>query len=54
MVGKIRLRFDVAIAHADGRGEVCRGYTVHAIVNGEGKPARPPAWFLQAIDHGPA
>jgi acyl-CoA thioester hydrolase len=53
MTGKARLRFDVSISHADGSGDVCRGYTVHATVNGDGKPIRPPAWFLDTIERGP-
>ncbi|NBB96315.1 MAG: acyl-CoA thioesterase [Planctomycetes bacterium] len=53
MTGKARLRFDVSISHDDDSGDVCRGYTVHAAVNGDGRPIRPPAWFLDAIDRCP-
>ena len=48
MEGKARLRFQIAIAHADGR-PVARGYTVHAVTSAEGKPIRPPLWLIQAI-----
>lgn len=52
MVGRARVRFDVHIAHAAG-GDVAAGYTVHALTNPAGKPIRPPAWFLRAVQ-GPA
>jgi len=48
MAGKASMRFDVAIAHVSGE-RVASGYTVHAIVNGEGKPIRPPAWLAEAM-----
>jgi acyl-CoA thioester hydrolase len=54
MLSKVRLQFDVAISHADGSGEVCRGYTVHATVNDQVKPIRPPQWFRDVIERGPA
>jgi len=50
--GKARLRFDVSIAHAaDGR-PVCRGYTVHAIVDARGRPIRPPEWLHALLEAG--
>jgi len=48
MAGKARMRFDVTIAHVSGE-RVASGYTVHAIVNSEGKPIRPPAWLAEAM-----
>ena len=48
MAGKARMRFDVTIAHVSG-DQVAGGYTVHAIVNAEGKPIRPPQWLAQAM-----
>lgn len=48
MAGRARLRFEIAIAHADGR-PVARGYTVHAFMDEQGKPLRPPEWFLAAV-----
>jgi acyl-CoA thioester hydrolase len=44
MPSRARLRFDVHITHPDGR-DVARGYTVHALVNPDMKPIRPPDWF---------
>ncbi|MDP6633891.1 MAG: thioesterase family protein [Phycisphaerae bacterium] len=49
MAGKARMRFEIAIAHITGE-RVASGYTVHAIVNGEGKPIRPPAWLVDAME----
>lgn len=48
MPGKARLRVDVKIEHGDGR-PVCSGWTVHAVVNPQGRPIRPPAWLGQAM-----
>lgn len=45
MAGKVRVRFDVNINHEDGR-PVAKGYTVHAFVDGQGKPIRPPAHLV--------
>ena len=48
MAGKASMRFEVAIAHISG-DRVASGYTLHAIVNAEGKPIRPPAWLSEAM-----
>ena len=47
--GRARLRFDVQIHNADSRKPVVRGYTVHAFTDRQGKPIRPPAWFLDLL-----
>lgn len=52
MCGKARVRFEVSIAHADGGGDVCRGYTVHAVTDADGKPTRPPKWLTDALASG--
>ncbi len=49
MAGRARLRFDVAIEQADGGRPVCRGYTVHAVIDTNGKPIRPPQWVLDLL-----
>ena len=49
MVGKARVRFDVAIANLTTGAAIAAGYTVHAIVDPQGKPIRPPTWFTNAI-----
>lgn len=50
MASRASLRFDVEVAHAEGGAAVASGYTLHAITDPAGKPMRPPAWFLQAIE----
>jgi acyl-CoA thioester hydrolase len=52
MSGRATLRFDVKIAHAESGAAVAAGHTVHAIVDSAGKPTRPPAWFLEAVEKG--
>lgn len=47
--GRARLRFEVQITQSESRRPVVRGYTVHAFLNREGKPVRPPAWFLEKL-----
>ncbi len=49
MCGKVRVRFEIDIAHADTAKPVARGWTVHATVSPAGKTIRPPAWFLETI-----
>jgi acyl-CoA thioester hydrolase len=50
MQGRMRVRFDIDITRADTGKAIARGWTVHGIVDPAGKPLRPPAWFLQAIE----
>lgn len=47
--GRAKLRFDVQIQHSESRKPVVRGYTVHAFTNQEGKPIRPPPWFMELL-----
>jgi acyl-CoA thioester hydrolase len=49
MAGKARVRFDLRIVQARDELPVARGYTVHAIASPQGKPTRPPEWFLDAL-----
>ena len=44
--GRARLRFDVQVSQAETGRPVVRGYTVHAFTDRQGKPIRPPAWFV--------
>jgi acyl-CoA thioester hydrolase len=48
--GRARLRFEVMIHQSESRKPVVRGYTVHAFTNLQGKPIRPPAWFLELLE----
>jgi acyl-CoA thioester hydrolase len=47
MSGRARLRVDAAIEQAQTGQPVCRGWTVHAVVDTTGKPIRPPAWLTE-------
>jgi acyl-CoA thioester hydrolase len=49
MAGRARMRFDEQVEDAQTGRPVCRGYTVHAVTDMSGKPIRPPAWLLEAI-----
>lgn len=49
LAGRAKLRFDVQITHASTGKPVVRGYTVHAFTDGNAKPIRPPAWFLDLL-----
>jgi acyl-CoA thioester hydrolase len=48
--GRAKLRFDVLIHQSDSRKPVVRGYTVHAFTDRQGKPIRPPTWFLELLE----
>ena len=56
--GRAKLRFEVQINQNTDSKPVVRGYTVHAFTDADGKPIRPPAWFLEllqtAADSAPA
>ena len=47
--GRAKLRFDVQIHQGESRKPVVCGYTVHAFTDRQGKPIRPPAWFVAAL-----
>ncbi len=47
--GRAKLRFDVQIHHSESGKPVVRGYTVHAFTDRQGKPIRPPGWFLEML-----
>ncbi len=49
MMGRVRLRFDYEIWHAEDDRPVASGYTVHPIVNHEGRPMRVPEWIQEAL-----
>ena len=54
VAGRAKLRFEVQInQHATGK-PVVRGYTVHAFADTEGKPIRPPGWFLELLQQAAA
>jgi acyl-CoA thioester hydrolase len=45
--GRARLRFEVNITHVDSGKPVVDGYTIHAFTDRDGKPIRPPVWFVE-------
>lgn len=47
--GKASLRFDMEIVHQSDRAPVTSGYTVHAILNADGRPTRCPDWLRQVL-----
>jgi acyl-CoA thioester hydrolase len=50
LAGRARLRFDVQIQQSGSGLPVVRGYTVHAFTDSNGKPIRPPGWFMEALE----
>jgi acyl-CoA thioester hydrolase len=44
--GRAKLRFEVQITQNGSGKPVVRGYTVHAFMDAQGKPIRPPEWFV--------
>jgi acyl-CoA thioester hydrolase len=52
--GRAKIRFEVQINHSDAGKPVVRGHTVHAFMNSEGKPIRPPAWFVEMLEKAAA
>ena len=49
-LGRARLRFEVQITHAQTGKPVVRGYTVHAFVDSDARPIRPPGWFVDLME----
>jgi len=54
MSGRARLRFGVQITQNRSGKPVVRGYTIHAFADAEGKPIRPPVWFLELMEKAAA
>jgi acyl-CoA thioester hydrolase len=48
-LGRARLRLQAEVVQAESGKPVARGYTTHAFTDRNGKPIRPPAWFLDAV-----
>jgi len=47
--GRARLRFEMQINQNATGKPVVQGYTVHAFADANGKPIRPPAWFVELL-----
>lgn len=52
MAGRLRVRFEFEVTHAETGRPVCRGWTVNAATNRDGRPARPPAWLAELFGGG--
>ncbi len=52
MEGRASVKFAVHIVHEGSQAPVAEGWTVHAVVNAEGKPMRTPAWFTELFSLG--
>ena len=52
--GRARLKFTVEIHQAETRRRVVSGYTIHAFMDREGKPLRPPAGFVDRFEKAAA
>ena len=48
--GRAKLRFEVEITQNETGRPVVRGYTVHAFTDTQGKPIRPPEWFMTLME----
>ena len=50
MHSRAQIRFDCRVEHAESGLAVCHGHTAHAVVNGNGRPMRPPKWLLELVE----
>ncbi len=50
MCGKVRIRFDMKIVHAESQIKVVEGYTIHTCTNKNGKPVKPPKWLTSVLE----
>jgi acyl-CoA thioester hydrolase len=48
--GRAKLRFEVLITQNGSGKPVVRGHTVHAFMDVQGKPIRPPEWFVALME----
>lgn len=49
VIGRARLKCDEILVNAETSRPIARGYTIHAFTDSEGRPIRPPAWFLEKL-----
>ena len=50
MPSRARLRFDSRVVQDKTEDPVCHGYTIHAVVDIDGRPIRPPAWMAVLLE----
>lgn len=51
---RARLRFDVSIDHPDSGRGVVNGWTMHAFTDSQGRPMRPPGFFVAMLEKAAA
>ena len=49
-MGLVRLRFSNEVVHAQSRKPVCKGHTVHVLLDEERRPVRIPKWLLDVVE----
>jgi acyl-CoA thioester hydrolase len=54
LFGRARLRFEVRICHSGSGKPVVNGYTLHAFIDRQRKPLRPPGWFVEMLRQAPS
>ena len=50
--GRASLRFNVSITQVETHRPVVKGYTIHAFTDRQGRPIRPPTWFVGLFARG--
>jgi acyl-CoA thioester hydrolase len=53
MPSRARVRFDSQVVQDETGEPVCSGWTVHAVIDTQGRPVRPPPWLTELFDGGP-
>ena len=51
--GRSRLRFSNTVTQAESGAPVCEGWTLHVVVNAEGRPQRLPDWVKAMVESPP-
>jgi len=49
MPSRARVRCESRVVLEETERPICHGYTIHGVVNAEGRPIRPPAWMLTLL-----
>jgi acyl-CoA thioester hydrolase len=48
--GRVRLKFETTVVHAESGRAVAEGFTLHALTDREGKPLRVPEWIDDLVN----
>lgn len=54
LIGRVKIKFKAQIHNisADGK-KIVEGYTIHAFLNSEGRPIKPPSWIAEKFGINP-